>query len=824
MALSAEELYARGRVHLNAGRAVAARRMLTRAAERTGDPDLGARAAGLLAALMSRHGEPQAAEALCLEALARPGLSTKTRAMLEGKLGLFALEHGDFAAAIDRYDRALGGIGDDVEERPSMLINRGVALMRSGRYAAARADDEEAASYYADLGDDIPLAMAVHNVGYIALLEGDLVQALESMSEARTVMERASVVNAAIGELDRAEVLRDAGLATEAERALERIARVFGAHRMPQARAEAELHLARSLLSHDPAGAARVAADAARRFRRLESEAWALRADAIRIRAQLAVDVLSDPYGGLPARAARGTPTPAEVHDMVQALRTHGMRADSAAVDFTARLRPPFDDGAAVRTPRDAPIDVRLLAHRVRVRRSLSSGKPAQARRQAARAVDELARWQSAFASLDLQSAVTMHGIPLMSAAVASAVDSGRPELVFEWAERARHFMLRTRPVRPTHDAEASAELAELRALRSEAGSADWLANPRAAELHQRLRQRQWSGTTAGGSETQISMGELQAALDDDTAVLSYVWSAERVACVAVTARDARLVAIRDWPQVRALESGLRSDLDMTASIVAGRLASVVRSSLETRLAGLSRGLLEPVLQQVDAARVVITAPAVLNGMTWSILPALRDRVVTVAASATQWLRHRDDVSGSREPGFALGPHVARGHDEVQRAAAAWGAPTVLAEREATVDAVTALASDVDVLHVAAHGRHAAENPLFSGLELTDGVLFGYDIDRVAAVPPVVVLSACEVGRSSVRWGEEAVGMTRVWLHAGSACVISAPVVVADEDACELLGELHVGLAAGDAPAVALAAAAQRTGIVAPFQAHGAGF
>ncbi len=75
-----------------------------------------------------------------------------------------------------------------------------------------------------------------------------------------------------------------------------------------------------------------------------------------------------------------------------------------------------------------------------------------------------------------------------------------------------------------------------------------------------------------------------------------------------------------------------------------------------------------------------------------------------------------------------------------------------------------------------------------------------------------------------MRWGEEAIGMTRVWLHAGSACVIAAPVVVADDVACELLGEMHVDLAAGRAPAEALSEAALRTGIVAPFQAHGAGF
>jgi hypothetical protein len=68
------------------------------------------------------------------------------------------------------------------------------------------------------------------------------------------------------------------------------------------------------------------------------------------------------------------------------------------------------------------------------------------------------------------------------------------------------------------------------------------------------------------------------------------------------------------------------------------------------------------------------------------------------------------------------------------------------------------------------------------------------------------------------------VGMTRSWLHAGSRCVIAAPVVVADDVACELLGAMHEGLAGGQAPSVALASASERTGIIAPFQAHGSGF
>src|SRR5690606_2950745 len=153
-----------------------------------------------------------------------------------------------------------------------------------------------------------------------------------------------------------------------------------------------------------------------------------------------------------------------------------------------------------------------------------------------------------------------------------------------------------------------------------------------------------------------------------------------------------------------------------------------------------------------------------------------------------------------------------------------WDRATVLIGEDARVDAVTALAAQVDVLHIAAHGRHTADNPLFAGFELVDGVLFGYDVDLIPRVPDTVVLSACELGRSTVRWGEEALGMTRVWLHAGTRSVIAAPTAVPDDVASELLSGLHDGLSTGSSPSAALAAASVAAGLHAPFQCYGTGF
>ena len=156
-------------------------------------------------------------------------------------------------------------------------------------------------------------------------------------------------------------------------------------------------------------------------------------------------------------------------------------------------------------------------------------------------------------------------------------------------------------------------------------------------------------------------------------------------------------------------------------------------------------------------------------------------------------------------------------------AAAGWAASTVRVGAAETSEAVAQVAKRVDLLHVSAHGRHSAANPLLSGVLLADGPWFGEDVDQLPAIPAVMLLSACEVGRSAVRWGQEALCMSQTWIHAGVRCVIAAPASVNDSLACELLTEAHSFIAAGVAPAEALATAGTASGRRPALQCHGAG-
>ncbi|MEU1971101.1 CHAT domain-containing protein [Microbacterium sp. NPDC019599] len=824
-------LYRRGVDQVNEGRYVAARRSLARAAtaaEAKGDVDLGARIAGTTGYLLAISSDADAGERLCREALARPGITSDTVAILHGQLGSIEMSRGRLDSASEWLGRSIRGLSRDPLRAANMRMNRALVDMERGQFASAKADLEWAERAYLDEGDVLAASQAQHNSGYVSMLEGDLVRALQTMERVRAPLDSESDLWAATNELDRAQALSDAGLISEAEASLTNVAGVFAGLRALREQADAEYQLARSLLRHAPARAARVSAAAARRFRRLGSDARALRAQAVNLRARLAA--VSDVHRGDAVDPSSRLPREDSVASVVEGLEAHGLRGEAAALrlaDRLARVRRTGRDphGDPVRVAKGLPLEVALMASELRAQHARIAGREAAARREAARGVELLERSEHAMGSLELQGTAAMLTRGLLAVGLSSAVRSGRPDVLFDWSERARHMSLQVVPLRPPQDPESAADLAELRMLRAAHPDGDWLADPRAALLRDRARERQWSGTGTAAVQERVSLDEARAALGEDDCFVSFVFDGTTLVALVATAHSADAVRL-DWPALRSVLSGLRSDLDMSASIRSGPLAAVVQASLGDRLATMSRLLVGPIGAVACAARrIAVTVPGVLAGVPWNMLPELRGIALTVTPSMSRWVRERAAAPWRADSaGFAVGPHVARGEEEATRAAAAWASEEVLLGADATVDAVTRLAAGVDILHVAAHGRHSGDNPQFSGLELADGTLFGYDIDRMPDVPQTVVLSACELGRSSIRWGEEAIGMTRVWLHAGARCVVASPVVVTDDVACDLLGAMHERLVTGAAPAEALARAADETGISAPFQAHGTGF
>ena len=805
---SSEQLHELAVAALNGGRVASGRRLLQQAEERTGDEDLLARIELTRAYLEAETGDRTEALTWCARALARPGISVRTQGAVFSQRGLLLMLAGRTAEALADFASAVASLDDASDVLGRTHLNRGGVYLQRNEIDAAEADFRAAVVSLTAAGLPVELAMAEHNLGYCRLLRGDLVGALELMDRARLVLAPLSPVNEATCDQDRAEVFMAAGLIGEGRVALQTAARAYGSRHLGRRQAEAELALARSLLLEDPAQAAAAARRAARRFRATSAHAWRARAEAVALAAEVELG-----HSG-PGLVVRG-------RALVEELTEQGLRGLAAAVRLClARVQGRRGDRAAARRElsglrigAESPLYLRLLASDVRAELTAGAGRRSEALRHLRVGLCDLHEWQSTFGSLDLQTMVAGQGTRLGVRGLALAVESTSPAVLFEWSERARMLASRVQPVHAPQNDELAASLAELRGL---AGSVDGMSGPaasRLAELRQHVREQAWQHAGSGAVVDPCGLPELQEALATGSALVAYVVTADRVVALVVTDRGAERHDLGPRAPLDDLLAGLLPDLDVAATALPGAVAVAVREELAARLGDLAEVLVAPLVPVLGDRDVVLTPSGVLAGTPWPLLPGLHGRPVTVAQSATTWLARRTTPLRTATAGLVAGPRVARAEAEVRAAASVWPVVTgVLTGAGATAAAVSDLAGRVDVLHLAAHGRHSAENPMFSGLELVDGPWFGYDIDQLPAVPDVVLLSACELGRSSVRWGEELIGMTTAWLHAGTRCVVASAAAVSDEVAHDVLVRVHRGLGDGEQPATALAHALPAVG------------
>jgi len=797
--VSAQEWHARAVEAVNAGRFDHARSLLSKAAAvATTSSALGAVEA-TLAYVEAESGNLAEAMRLCDTALARPGLDEVTQGSIHSQRATLMMLGGRVVEAMAELDVAIAMLAESPKFLGRAYSHRGNLHLQRNQVTAAERDFAAAADLLREAGLPDEAAMDEHNLGYALLLAGDLVGALREMDRAREVLASLSALAQATCDQDRAEVLMAAGLVTSGHTALEAAARTYGLQRAPRRQAEAELALARNLLLSDPASARVVARRAARRFSRAGAGPLADRAAAVAFVASL------DGPGRLAERLRRGEELAAALD--AQQMTWVAARARLALAAACATSGAPDDAKrliAAARVGSAAPLDVRLMDREARCELALARRRQAVGLSHLRSGLRDLHAWQSSFGSLDLQTGVVGHGVRLAARGLTLAVESAKPEVLFEWSERARMLASRVQPVQAPEDEQIVGDLTELREMAAEGGRRD---PTREAELRQRIRERSWQHRGSGAVADPVTLSELQEALDAGTALVAYVVAGERVAALVVTTDAATWVDLGERERVDALLGGLLPDLDVAASELPGAMAGFVRAELAGRLASIAQVLVEPVLEAVGDRSVVLTPSGVLAGVPWTLLPGFVGRPVTVAQSATSWLARRTTPLRLGSAGFVAGPRVARAEDEVIAAAKEWKDARVLTGADACAAAVSELAAGVDVLHVAAHGRHAAENAMFSGLQLADGPWFGYDIDQLRQVPDVVLLSACEVGRSTVRWGDELIGMATAWLHAGARCVVASAAAVNDRAAYDVLVAVHQQLAAGVDPAAALAAA-----------------
>jgi tetratricopeptide (TPR) repeat protein len=740
--------------------------------------------------------------------------------LLHAQRAVLLRRNGRTDLAAPEFDRAVAGLTDPLD-LVKALNNRALLRLDTGRVSAAREDLGRALTLARRHELTMMAAVAQLNLGCLDYVSGDLPAALGTFATVRPVYESVVPGRLAVVDIERARALVAAGLFREADRCLAGALAQAASQGQDHTRADAlQVRAEAALLAGNPSAAATWAATARSGFRRRGNPRHEALAALLSLRA--AAERAAEPVAGeIVARGRRlaaelqklKLPEDARVAALVTARALTRVGREKAAEQLIERYGKPG---------RHDRLDTRLLWRLTRAELARARKQPETADRELVSGMVTLHRQRGRFGCLDLQTGASVHGRDLARAGLRAALESGRFAAIFRWSERARAQALLLPPVRPPADPATAEALEDLRQTRQAIRTAELKgAKPspklraRAEELSRTIRETTWSvpgGATAG---TRIATPAAVRGALHGAVLVAYLDTGEHLAAIVLGRDTAAVVELGERRAAEEAVVRLRADLDTAAGrAMPGRLATAVARATREDAGRLAALVVDPIRRRIGDHDLVIVPTGLLATAPWAVLPGLARRPVTVAPSATAWLARRKPSGRDGRTVLVAGPGNQRAPEEIRSIAGRRPGATVLTGSAATPAATLAAIDGAGVAHLAAHGRHEAQNALFSSLELHGGPVLGYDLQRLEKPPELVVLAGCELGLSEVRPGDESFGMASALLAAGTATVIASVCRVADDAASEAMAGLHRELAAGRTPAEALAREAAGTGFV----------
>ena len=706
------------------------------------------------------------------------------------------------------------------------------ALVHLAIGAPGRADHDlsRAERLFATTSQDLEVAFTWHNRGLVAFRSGDLPRALSYLDEADR---RYRLLNISTPDLsiDRCALLLSAGLPSDALREADAAVREFpGNGGQATKKAELLLTAAQAALAAAQPQAATERAGAARRMFGAQGRPW--------WQSQAALLHLQARFAGWPGSAGPVTQSVTEsvtgqvtgpVIGPVIGPVTAGLlrQAEQVAVSLDelgsadaqqARLlagRVALALGRRQDADRHFAAAARSRHHRasalVRAHGWLAEALRADAagnqRRLLSACRQGLAVLDEHLVTLgasELRAQATARGAEFAALAQRAALRSGRSRQLLAWSERWRASALAIPPARPVDDAGLQTDLTALRDVTSRLDRAAAHGDP-VVILHR--EQLRLEAAVRKRVLTSHGRGPGGVRRFDVAGFLGHLGDARLVQIVAIDGRLHLLVCgqgrVRHVAGGRLDEAAREVDY---ARFSLRRLAHGRGTGPDDGMAALAASgsrleaaLLGPVSRHLGDGPVIMIPPGTLQAVPWALLPALRDREVSVAPSARAWLQARAAVPPPERAGPVLirGPGLGAGGGELQALAAEYPGATVLSSGTATARRVLDALDGAPLAHIAAHGTFRADSPLFSSLRMDDGPLTVHDLEGLHRAPYRLILPSCDSGMLAPAGANELLGLTSSLIPLGTAGIVASVVPVNDQATASLMVDLHRQLRKG---------------------------
>lgn len=730
-------------------------------------------------------------------------------AHVQGNQANVLTQTGRADEAIQLYESAAEAFGTAGMEAMSARVEANIGYLHfvSGRYAAAVAYQVRARSRFLRAGHELEVAKCDADTADAYFALNLYPEALECYERAVTAFDHHSVESErALASIGLACTLDVLGRGDEAVEALAQAVGVFRRHRNKLRRAQTDLARACIVARAGDESTARThALRAAKAFARYRQQGWAAEARMLvadlshgtasaRHLSRIAADARQDRRGWLETRAelALGAYY-AQRGSAAHAVRHY--RRSVNALDSARGLIAPEDLHVAYLRDKLGPYEALVNA-------LLRRGRPTDLRE----AVDVVERSRSR----------------LLVERVQSLVDgqmAARSELSRDLRERLG--ALRAQLNRAYHVAHTLTEPGARRFSGPAANGADLAALE--AAYRAALHEADWQciAPTAPMRARPPCASEIQRSVPEGTALIDY-FTADGTICALVMTRR-RITAYTDLARVedvRSVQRRLRYHIQkvfLGCGYTRPHASGLIAGTLDP-LRKLYDLLLRPMVALASSDRLVIVPHGVLHGLPFHAFHdgeayLLDRREVTYALSATLWSCSSADPAPEQSEAvhsavFGVpSPGIERVSTEVGEISRLLPGARTYCGDAATIGSFYAAAPGCRYIHMATHAQYRADNPLYSGLRLSDGWLLARDLYDLRLQCSLATLSACRTGAAAVEPGDEIFGLIRGFLIAGVQSVAASLWAADDESTAELMVRFYSLIAEGLRPAAALRAA-----------------
>jgi CHAT domain-containing protein len=297
------------------------------------------------------------------------------------------------------------------------------------------------------------------------------------------------------------------------------------------------------------------------------------------------------------------------------------------------------------------------------------------------------------------------------------------------------------------------------------------------------------------------SIEEIRTSLGRNMTLLEYFVIEGTIHAAVVTSENLRFVSLVPLDDVIQSLRLLKFQLSRTHLNEAyrTRFGDSLLRSVHSHLGALYAKLIAPLEGLLEHENLVVVPFGPLHSLPFHALYDGKDYLIDhfaicYAPSASIFAYTSFRAADEQTPSMVLGisdsrtPYI---QEEVEAVAQALPRSKLFFGPDATAQRLRDEGQACRFIHIASHGHFRPDSPLFSAIQLGDGLLNLYDLYRMNLQVELLTLSGCVTGMNAVEEGDELLGLTRGLLYAGARSLLLSLWDVDDRSTADFMKEFY---------------------------------